>query len=203
MPPERQQAKWLYAYRVPNRKRRLESLVQVGGSGKALLHSESGVTVQLQWVMSPNSVTVVIRRRALKLFSLAILEILSVCLSLSVCPLFSLGIVRFELKASWLLDSFSTTGGTSLAFFCYGYFGDRVSLFAQKSLDHDPSNLFPAVAGMTGACHHTQRFSIVMVSHNLFMSRLTWNHDAPDLSLIAWDDRCIPPCPAILEMKSH
>jgi hypothetical protein len=43
----------------------------------------------------------------------------------------------FELKALPLLDRCSTTQVTPLALFYYGYFWDRVLLFAQAVLDHD------------------------------------------------------------------
>jgi hypothetical protein len=38
---------------------------------------------------------------------------------------------------------------------CFGYFGDRVLLFAQDGLDRD-SSVLHSVAGMTGTCYHAQ-----------------------------------------------
>jgi hypothetical protein len=52
---------------------------------------------------------------------------------------------------------------TPSALFMLVIFGDRVSLFAQDGLDHDP---------ITGFCHnqddHTQPFPIEMGLHKLF-----------------------------------
>jgi hypothetical protein len=48
----------------------------------------------------------------------------------SVCFLFSLTVVGFELRTLHLIGRCSP--------FCSGYFGDRVSRFAQASLDHSP-----------------------------------------------------------------
>jgi hypothetical protein len=82
--------------------------------------------------------------------------------------------------------------------FCFGCFGDNVSIFAQASLDHSSCFTLLVLAGMTGACHHTQVFSVEMVSHKFFC--LNWPGTVIFLiptSHIAWDDRCGPPCPRI------
>jgi hypothetical protein len=50
--------------------------------------------------------------------------------------------------------------------FCCGYFGDRVLLFAQASLDFDLLK-FPALPGMTGMHYRGQLFSIEMGSCKL------------------------------------
>jgi hypothetical protein len=52
--------------------------------------------------------------------------------------------------------------------FC-GYFGDRISFFAQAGPELQSSYFeLPSIAGMTGLYHHTQLFSIEMVSYKLF-----------------------------------
>jgi hypothetical protein len=41
--------------------------------------------------------------------------------------------------------------------------------------------MLPAMAGMTGACHHTQLL-VEMGSHELFLHGLAWNLDPPNLT---------------------
>jgi hypothetical protein len=65
--------------------------------------------------------------------------------------------------------------------FCSGYFGVRVSLFVQASLDHNPPIYTSGVARMKGACHCTQL--LVEMDVLLTFPRLVLNHDPPNLSL--------------------
>jgi hypothetical protein len=57
--------------------------------------------------------------------------------------------------------------------FCSSYFGDRVPMILLFTL--------LALAGMTGAHHHAQFFSVEM---GYFLPGLAWNHDFPNLSLL-------------------
>jgi hypothetical protein len=57
---------------------------------------------------------------------------------------------------------------------------------------------FPVIAGMTGMHHNAQLFSIEMESHELFCLGWLGTVILPiSVSHIAWDDRYIPPVPAI------
>jgi hypothetical protein len=62
--------------------------------------------------------------------------------------------------------------------FCSGYFGDRVSLFAQASQDHDPLPLL-GWARVT----MPRFFSTEIESHEFFFPRLAWKCDPSNLSL--------------------
>jgi hypothetical protein len=54
-----------------------------------------------------------------------------------------------------------------------GYFGNRVSLFAQASLDHDlPFSYFPPIAGMTDLCHYSHLCGVKMEVIQTFLLRL-------------------------------
>jgi hypothetical protein len=69
--------------------------------------------------------------------------------------------------------------------FCSDYFGDRVSHFAQASLDRGPPILgFLKLLEMTGVYHHIQQFSVKIGSYKLYWSGLAWNPHLP---------RCAPP----------
>jgi hypothetical protein len=71
---------------------------------------------------------------------------------------------------------------------CYGYFGDKILIFAKVNLDCGaPILCFPLMAKMTGMHYYAQLFPIEMGSHKLLISA----------SLIAWDDRCASLCQAI------
>jgi hypothetical protein len=66
--------------------------------------------------------------------------------------------------ARQVLDCLSHTSSP----FGPGYFGGRVSLFAQVGLDCDS----PLVTGMTGACYHTQLFPLRLGLMNFFFFSL-------------------------------
>jgi hypothetical protein len=76
--------------------------------------------------------------------------------------------------------------------FSCGYFGDRVMLFTQTSLAHDPCTL-PAITGMTGMHHYAQLFSFEIESGKLFCSSCPGTVILLiSASRIAWDERCEP-----------
>jgi hypothetical protein len=53
-----------------------------------------------------------------------------------IVPFFFLVVLGFELRASRFLGS--ALPFMPWAIFCSGYFGDKVSLFIQACIDHDP-----------------------------------------------------------------
>jgi hypothetical protein len=59
----------------------------------------------------------------------------------------------------------------------------RVSHLCQAGLDHSPPTYSSHIAGMTGACHHTQLLLVVMWSHKLF----AW------AGLRVWSFQSLPP----------
>jgi hypothetical protein len=64
---------------------------------------------------------------------------------------FFLTVLEFELRASHLLDRYSTVSSP----FCCGYFGDKVSLFAWTMI---LLFKFPPIAEMTGMHYNIQLF---------------------------------------------
>jgi hypothetical protein len=81
---------------------------------------------------------------------------------------------------------------------CSDYSGDKVLLFTR--IVETAVLLFYAshVAGMTGAYHHTQLFSIKMGSLEHFLSWLAWNFNLfISASCIAWDNRHTSLQPAV------
>jgi hypothetical protein len=78
-------------------------------------------------------------------------------------------------------------------FFC-GCFGDRVSLFAQASLDSDPPILcFLMLLSWQAGIIHPAFFYSDRVSQT-FLPRLAWDHNLPDLSLtFTWAVHAITP----------
>jgi hypothetical protein len=74
------------------------------------------------------------------------------------------------LRASHILDRCSNPLRHGFSTLCYGYFGDRVSLFVHAASGPQSSCFTLLVlAGMTGAHHNTQLFSIEMRSRELFL----------------------------------
>jgi hypothetical protein len=65
----------------------------------------------------------------------------------------------FELRVSTCKVLLYCLSHASRPFHC-GYFEDRVSLFAQASVDYDPhcKIMLPAAVGMTGMHHHAWLF---------------------------------------------
>jgi hypothetical protein len=79
--------------------------------------------------------------------------------------------------------------------FCSGYFGDRVSLFAQTNLDLNLPIWHLPHSWMTGTGCHAQLFCIKMGLLN-FWPRLAWNCSSPDLSLsrsLGWQAHAFAP----------
>jgi hypothetical protein len=92
--------------------------------------------------------------------------------------------------AHWL--SFSSNS------FCSGYFRDRVLFFDQASLDHDLSVLcFPLLLGWWACYVASSFFLFEVVSREVFLPTLAWNHDLPNCRFPdSWDDKCVPLHPA-------
>jgi hypothetical protein len=108
---------------------------------------------------------------------------------------FFLSVLRFELRALCFLGGCSTAWAKPLNPFLSGYFGDSVHFFCpgQPGLWSSYFTL-PTIAGITGACHHTEIFPIEMGFSWTFLAELSWNRDPLDLSrYITWDDRHMPP----------
>jgi hypothetical protein len=81
--------------------------------------------------------------------------------------------------------------------FYSGYFGDRVLLFAQAILDHDPRILsFLLLLEISDICYHTQLFPLRWGCTSLFLlPELAWSPNPPDLRLLySWDDRHLVWC---------
>jgi hypothetical protein len=109
-----------------------------------------------------------------------------------------------ELRASFLLGwHFAAWAPTP---FCSGYFGARVSLFAQASLDSDPPVLYFALSSGWQACTTTLSFFPFTWrgSHKLFSPGLPWNHDPPNSdSWVACDVRHEPRAPSWVLLFTH
>jgi hypothetical protein len=77
---------------------------------------------------------------------------------------------------------------------CSGYFGDRILLFAQAGLDHNPPILL-FLPSLGWQLWTTMPFFFCWdgISQN-FLPRLAWNHSPPNLNLISvWCHRHEPP----------
>jgi hypothetical protein len=82
--------------------------------------------------------------------------------------------------------------------FCSGYFGDRVSLFAQASLDHSPMLRFPLSLGWQTLAPMPNFFLLRWGLANVFCSGWSETMILPLLAFsVAWDERHVSLCSAV------
>jgi hypothetical protein len=106
------------------------------------------------------------------------------------------GILEFELRASHLLGRHCATW-TTLQSFCSGYFGDTVSLSAQAAWITILLFYVSCCSWDDRFTLHTRLFFFCCVGV-LQTFLLSWPRSLPiSASCIAWNDRCVLPCPAI------